>query len=387
MKLLIVLRNIGPYHNSRFESLLNINVQIAVFETRPASKEYLWDIGKEFKYPVYRFPKSDNNEKDISNKDIDIFYKKYIPSINPNVIVSIGWADRSYQRLLLYSNHKGIPIIIVSDSIIATENKRKRSFFKEFIKRIILRGYSSAFVAGKESCLYLEKLGFNKKYIFSPWDVVDNNFFKNYKIKGRKTQYKYFLCVSRLLERKNLFKLIEAFSKYQNLGGSWGLKIIGSGKLYAKINDYSKIIPDKSKFQLLNWLQIDDLAFYYKDSSAFILPSYFDNWGLVVNEAIASGLPCIVSKNCGCAVDLIINKKTGFIFNPLDCNELVYLMQEIENLDERLITEMTNLAKSNLESFNLNIFANNLKKAAYKAIENPKKSYLSSMILRIISLI
>ena len=43
--------------------------------------------------------------------------------------------------------------------------------------------------------------------------------------------------------------------------------------------------------------------------------SYFDNWGLVVNEAVV-GLPCIVSQNCGCAVDLIKNEETGFVFNP-----------------------------------------------------------------------
>ena len=42
MKIIIVLRNIGPYHNSRFESLLKSNLKISVFETRPKSKEYLW---------------------------------------------------------------------------------------------------------------------------------------------------------------------------------------------------------------------------------------------------------------------------------------------------------------------------------------------------------
>ena len=74
---------------------------------------------------------------------------------------------------------------------------------------------------------------------------------------------------------------------------------------------------------------------YYKKASAFILPSYFDNWGLVVNEAIASGLPCIVSKNCGCAKDLIVNGISGLIFDPYNVKELSLLMDKIENQDKK----------------------------------------------------
>ena len=120
MKIIIVLRNIGPYHNSRFESLLNSNLKISVFETRPKSKEYLWTKSDNYKYDVYKFPVSNSSEEDISNKKIDSFYKKFIPIINPDAIVSIGWADRSYQRLLLYSHNNKIPTVIVSDSIINT---------------------------------------------------------------------------------------------------------------------------------------------------------------------------------------------------------------------------------------------------------------------------
>ena len=158
MKIIIVLRNIGPYHNSRFESLLNSNLNISVFETRPKSKEYLWIKSDNYKYDVYKFPDSHSLEEDISNKKIDSFYKKFIPIINPDAIVSIGWADRSYQRLLLYSNNNKIPTVIVSDSIINTENYKRRSFLKEYIKKLILKSYSSAFVAGKESKKYLLKL-------------------------------------------------------------------------------------------------------------------------------------------------------------------------------------------------------------------------------------
>ena len=76
MKIVIVLRNIGPYHQSRFESLVNANLKLYAFETRPESQEYLWRLSKSCKYQVIKFPKSSSPEKDISNKEIDCFYKK-----------------------------------------------------------------------------------------------------------------------------------------------------------------------------------------------------------------------------------------------------------------------------------------------------------------------
>ena len=97
MKILIVLRNIGPYHNSRFESLINSKIKITVFETRPNSEEYLWSRSNNYNYDVYKFPISGCPENDISNKQIDSIYKKLIPSIEPDAIVSIGWADRTFK--------------------------------------------------------------------------------------------------------------------------------------------------------------------------------------------------------------------------------------------------------------------------------------------------
>ena len=77
MKIIIVLRNIGPYHKSRLESLVKENLEVHAFETRPESQEYLWSSSNSCKYQVIKFPKSICPEKDISNKEIDNFCKKW----------------------------------------------------------------------------------------------------------------------------------------------------------------------------------------------------------------------------------------------------------------------------------------------------------------------
>ena len=57
-----------------------------------------------------------------------------------------------------------------------------------------------------------------------------------------------------------------------------------------------------------NQYQISKL---YKKNDILILPSAYETWGLVVNEAMAAGLPCIVSNKVGCRYDLVKNGKTG----------------------------------------------------------------------------
>ena len=85
-----------------------------------------------FKYKIIKFPKSIYTEKDIPNQEIDCIYEKNISLIKPDVIVSVGWADRSYQRLLIYANSKKIPCLVVSDSILKKKKIKEELFKRDF---------------------------------------------------------------------------------------------------------------------------------------------------------------------------------------------------------------------------------------------------------------
>ena len=93
-------------------------------------------------------------------------------------------------RLLLYGQNNKIPTVIVSDSFIKIENNK--DFLKEFSKKIILRGYSSALVAGVQSKSIYQVLVLKNKIYFA-WDVIDNNFFENHVCSSNLDKEKYFL--------------------------------------------------------------------------------------------------------------------------------------------------------------------------------------------------
>jgi len=79
-------------------------------------------------------------------------------------------------------------------------------------------------------------------------------------------------------------------------------------------------------------MQYDALPAYYGLAGAFVHASTTEQWGLVVNEAMASGLPVIVPKRCGCVPDLVQDGVNGFSFDPYDVEALAGLMQRVAAL-------------------------------------------------------
>jgi glycosyltransferase involved in cell wall biosynthesis len=90
----------------------------------------------------------------------------------------------------------------------------------------------------------------------------------------------------------------------------------------------------------------------------FILPSKSETWGLSVNEAMACGLPVVVSTSCGCQPELVIEGVTGYSFNG--AAELKYCLQSFSN--KEIISKMAQNAIVHVNKFTLEVFASALEK-------------------------
>lgn len=381
MRVLLSLHRIGPYHHARFEEAAG-RLRLDVIETRPESAEYPWKFDKDGAYTVYRLSGHAHPELDPPFPLLRKQLRSVIEATNPQAIVSVGWADRSYQQLLSLAHQARIPLVLVSDS---RHRDEPRSAAKEILKRQLLRGYSAALVAGVESRDYLTMLGFPSSAIFQPWDVVDNQFFEN-SAGELSTRNPHFLCVSRLVPKKNHVGLLHAYGIYQQQGGQWGLKLVGSGPLEQTIQRLIADLPDSGKVQMLPFCQIDDLGKVYGEASAFVLASLTDQWGLVVNEAMAAGLPCLVSTGCGCAEDLIDHRVSGWCFDPSDPLALAELMQQVELLSLEDRNDLRFRAGQQIKKFSIASFASGLESAVNHAISRPCFSRRAFLAAHLISL-
>lgn len=137
----------------------------------------------------------------------------------------------------------------------------------------------------------------------------------------------YFIYVGRFSPEKNLFTLLEAYAALNERCPQWALLLVGGGKQLEELKSFIK----KRNIQNVyfpGFIQQDRLPYYYMEGSVFVLPSFSETWGLVVDEAIYLGKPVIVSRNCGCVPDIVKNGINGWIVDPSSSHELYTAMKE-----------------------------------------------------------
>jgi len=382
-RVLLALHRLGPYHLARLRAL-PASLAVAVLETRAASQEYLWPRESVALPHRFQLLGAEDPECDPPQPLLDQQLIAAVEHWAPEVVACVGWADSAYQRLQVIGHRLRLPLLIVSDS---RQHDQPRSAGKEWVKQQLLRGYAAALVAGRESRAYLEGLDFPAGAIFQPWDVVDHTFFAQAEQQraARRLARPSFLCVGRFIPEKNHGALLQAFGLYQRRGGHWGLLLVGGGAQESSIRAQRARLPDPSRCALQPFLDPQALLRCYSEASALILPSVKDTWGLVVNEAMAAGLPCLVSSACGCAVDLVEPGVTGWRFDPADPEALAVLMATVErqSLEER--QAMTTAARSRVQAFSPETFAAGFQAAVAHALQRPRFSRRAALMARLLS--
>ena len=151
--ILFSLEKIGPYHNSRFNSILDLKeFNLNVLESDPVSIKYPWKEKIDKSYRVFKLKENIQNNSNFKNQLSEI-----LKICSPNIIFITGWDQKISHYLLVISYLEKIPVVMISDSRFKDS---KRNFFLEYLKKILLKGCSSAIVAGFESENYIAKLGF-----------------------------------------------------------------------------------------------------------------------------------------------------------------------------------------------------------------------------------
>ncbi len=373
--LAVIYNNFGPYHLARLATTTKLakenGFEVVGIELASHETIHPWSTDKA--------PMNINQVTIFGNQSIEqisswrlIFGTWFtLNSLDPQAM-AMGLSKNTVFVLmtaLLWARLKKRITVVMMDSKF---DDAPRHPAKEWLKKRIYSGFHAALVGGAQSRDYAEFLGISPANIFVGCDVVDNDHFAQLADRSRgqasslREQYdlpkNYFLCVSRLSEKKNLFRLLEAYSDYSlnTPYQPWGLIICGSGPLQQELHDQARQLAlDHVRFT--GFTQVNTLPVYYGLARCFILPSsHSEQWGLVVNEAMASGLPVIVSKACGCAPDLVQDGVNGYTFEPYDTAALAQLMLRMSSgqVDLKAMGEASRriIARWSLETYARNLF-------------------------------
>ena len=256
----------------------------------------------------------------------------------PSVIATPGWGDPGSLLALKWACARGVPAIAMSET---TQTDIDRNVLREAAKTRIIGMFSGAIVGGRLHREYLERLGMHRDRIVLGYDCVDNDYFAAGAQAARarapdllrelRLPERFFLASSRFIERKNLAGLVRAYARYRALAkeNAWHLVILGDGPLRATLEAQVRAADLGANVSLPGFVQYGDLPRYYGLAGAFIHPAFAEPWGLVVNEAMASALPVLVSRQSGCAHELVVDGRNGFSFDAADVEALARLMLQI----------------------------------------------------------
>ena len=318
--ILLVWDRLGHYHAARFLALekASANAKVFIAELGAADSLYQWKnpVSHHTRYSCLSTKKVESG--DLINRFLS--FRKLVITNNIQTIGLSGYGRMEYLLFLLWCWLTGVHVILFAESWYGS-NKWLNTMKGWFLRKTC-QGF---LVSGQRAENHFHKtLKIDPARIRKGYSVVDNiHFIAPPEIEREKV----LLCVARFSPEKNLERLIIAF-KQSDLFQNWTLKIVGGGPQKPHLQT---LTDDCTNIELLDWLSYQALPFLYAQASFFILPSTFEPWGLVVNEAMASGLPIAVSKDCGCAPDLV-DVRNGFTFDSHKIDSIVFVLNQIVQL-------------------------------------------------------
>lgn len=258
---------------------------------------------------------------------------RWLDDSDPQAVVITGYYYAAMRAAAQWAKRHRRASIFLGDS---HWEDRPRIAIKEALKGWwVRRHYDAAFAAGERTAAYLIRLGLSRERIWTGYDVADNRVFADGAVAARSQgdslrkrlglPERYFLFVGRFAPEKNLPRLLEAYAKYRTAEGrrAWGLVLVGGGPQESLLRAQALKLSDVVFPGFQQWHTVSS---YFGLASCLVLPSISETWGLVVNEAMAAGLPVLVSHRCGCTPELVRAGVNGYVCDPFDIDSMARLM-------------------------------------------------------------
>ena len=262
----------------------------------------------------------------------------------PDAVICGGYNHLAFWQALMWCKRRHVKFLLWTES--NKHDARTRRPWIEAAKAYYLRSCDGFVVPGKASFDYLLSLGSPAASIVTAPNAVDNSLYarEGGKIRANAAAFRekfnlparFVLFVGRLVRKKGVFELLEAYSRLgSTLRSQVGLVFAGDGVAKADLKSLADVISP-GRIVFTGFLHREDLPAVYALADVLVLPTHSDAWGLVVNEAMASGLPVLVSEVAGCSVDLVEDGRNGFVIPPMDADRLSRAVASVLNQPQLL---------------------------------------------------
>ncbi len=385
----ILFADFGPYHVARIEALREAlgqdGAELVAFRFTERSDEYGWKPEDPRGVPVVTLSRSKPRIAWEAFK-VSAIFSRELRRRNVDVVFLPSFYPLPNLFCLLAAKLSGCRTVLMTDSWHGTQSASLRA---KLIKHALVRMFDAALVGGSPHRDYVVAYGMPRERVFVGYDVVDVQHFAKRAEKFRAVQKRaqgpgngdqetsgvasflqtehalirslperFFLNLGRFVEKKNLATLVSAYAKFCGESrkqeasvtprSSVALVLVGEGPLGRELEWQSRelglvvrdgvVDPNPSggaEVVFYPFQQVDVTPLFFARCEAFVLPSTHEEWGLVVNEAMACGAPVIVANRVGSHFDLVKEGVNGFTFDPDNVDNLVNLLSRFD-VDEDL---------------------------------------------------
>ncbi len=318
--------------------------------------------------------------KNFLNSNIWPVLNKY----NFDVMILHGIYDSSaVWQAISWCRRNNKPYLLRTD---ANVNKERR-FFRRMIRKVLIgnkvRLAAGILHIGTQNRKYYKLFGaVESQFFLAPWEIdyVDLEQYHQNATKKRQTIRKrlgledddcVIITVGRLIHLKGYDTFISALSRFPKENTNVKFVIVGEGTYRKKIEELLR--DNKLSATFCGSLDRKEMIDAMTASDIFVIPSYREAWGLVVNEAALAGLPIISSEIVGASKDLIVNNLNGYTYSPHDSSELYAHLNKLV-LDKNLREKMGDESKKIIENWRVKSSAlEGYKKALESVVKNAEK--------------
>ncbi len=257
----------------------------------------------------------------------------------PDVLLVTGWHLKCFWQGIFAAKRLGIPVMVRGDSHLETPRSALKKSAKAVIYPLMLRAFNVALYVGQRSHQYWRHYGYPAhRLIFSP-HCVDNEWFATQatlenraKVResyGIPAATKMALFAGKFLPNKRPIDLISAIGVLNGHGCMMTMLAAGAGPSAESMASAANNAG--VRLVQLGFRNQSEMPSVYAAADMLVLPSESETWGLVANEALASGIPIVVSDACGCAPDLAADGAAGRVFPVGDVAALAASLKELMN--------------------------------------------------------
>lgn len=277
----------------------------------------------------------DQSAHELSKEDIAAKLFTALDDYQPDLVIAspitffagalgLRWAKKNQKKFIMFDDAK--PLI-----------QFKRNFLVKWVRNTL---------TAQADALWLPSVDYDTEYpalknkdvqFFYGFSCVDNAFFKSDGL--RKVNCNTIVCVARLVPIKNIDNLLKAWQLVER-ESNYKLQIIGDGPLRDNLTQLSAQLNLK-QVEFLRTVDNSTIPACYHKADALVLPSLSETWGLVVNEAMAAGLPVLLSNRINAAQSLLKEGVNGFSFDPFNVDEMANAILNYINLDNSQKEEMS----------------------------------------------